>query len=63
MTPTASRTPSKTPGQLAYEDDLSRWPTYSDGRERPVWDAADEYLRLSWERAPALLSTPPTTTA
>lgn len=42
----------KTPGQLAYERDLTATPTYHDGKERRAWDQLPEYARWSWERNP-----------
>jgi hypothetical protein len=40
----------KTPGQLAYEEDVRLSPTYQDGTPRLRWDQLDEVRRWSWER-------------
>lgn len=42
----------KTPGQLAYETELTACPLYHDGTPRRSWDELDEISRLSWERTP-----------
>lgn len=42
----------KTPGQCAYEEDVSNWPRYDDGSPRKSWDELDEISRLSWEKNP-----------
>ena len=48
--------PIKTPGQLAYEEDLRRCPSYPDGTPRPGWDDLTsrygEIVRKSWEKDP-----------
>lgn len=41
-----------TPGQLAYEQDLQRKPTYHDGSTRKQWAELPEYAQWSWERNP-----------
>lgn len=46
----------KTPGQLAYEEELRRCPNYPDGSPRPAWDDLTsrygEWLRKAWEMNP-----------
>lgn len=42
----------KTPGQLAYEEDVRRAPTYHTGKARPTWDQLNDAARGSWERNP-----------
>jgi hypothetical protein len=42
----------KTPGQLAYERDLLRAPTYADGMPRPPWEQLRTAAQWSWERNP-----------
>ena len=50
----------KTPGQLAYEDDVRRQQTYDNGRDRPTWNQLDSIyspsaaaaIRNSWECNP-----------
>lgn len=42
----------KTPGQIAYEEDLYKRPTYADGSPRKSWKNMDEISRSSWERNP-----------
>lgn len=42
----------KTPGRLAYEEDLRRQPAYHDGARRPSWDALDPWAKPTWERNP-----------
>jgi len=44
--------PRKSPGQLAYETDVSRCPTYQDGAARRAWATLGEPERDSWERNP-----------
>ena len=52
--------PVKTPGQLAYEADLERQPTYDDGKPRPTWErlgknhspSARDAMRAGWEKTP-----------
>ena len=48
---------SKTLGQIAYEEDVLRKPTYPprvDGTVRPrrTWDELDELTKRSWELNP-----------
>jgi hypothetical protein len=42
----------KTAGQLAYEEDVRRCPTYHDGTPRLRWDQLVELTRWSWEIEP-----------
>lgn len=43
----------KTPGQVAYEEDVRRKPNYPGGPSRRVtWDQLDYSAKLSWERDP-----------
>lgn len=42
----------KTPGQIAYEEDVRLTPTYLDGRPRRAWSQLGEAERWSWERNP-----------
>lgn len=41
-----------TPGQLAYEEDVRRSPSYPDGSPRKAWAALGDVERWSWERCP-----------
>jgi hypothetical protein len=45
-------TPTKSPGQLAYEADCASEPLYHDGRARRTWDQLCAVARWSWERNP-----------
>jgi len=45
-------TPVKTRGQLAYEIDCEREPTYHDETTRKTWAELPGYARWSWERKP-----------
>lgn len=48
----------KTPGQLAYEEDVRRHPNYDDGSPRHGWEelpysaSTVEAIHWSWERNP-----------
>lgn len=42
----------KTPGQIAYEEDVRRCPLYHDGTPRRSWSSLCEVARWSWERNP-----------
>lgn len=42
----------KCAGQLAYEEDVRRRPTYDDGTPRRAWSSLDNVVRLSWQRNP-----------
>ncbi len=43
---------TKTPGQLAYEQDVIRKPFYHDGTRRRPWEALSEVAQYSWEKNP-----------
>ena len=43
---------TKTPAQIAYEDDVSRRPTYTDGTPRRSWAALCPASQWSWGRPP-----------
>lgn len=43
---------NKTPGQLAYEEDVRRKPEYPDGCPRPSWDDIPDYAKKTWEKNP-----------
>lgn len=56
---TYDRSVVKTPGQLAYEEDLARQPLHHDGTLRPTWMELEriygcnvQAIRDSWERNP-----------
>lgn len=49
----------KTPGQLAYEEDVRREPKYNDGTPRRTWAQLDELMRDSWERKPTVRAKEP----
>ena len=40
---------TRTPGQVAYEADLGRWPAYHNGAFRPPWEALEPGARADWE--------------
>ena len=42
----------KSPGQLAYEEDVRRCPTYHDSSPRRPWHEIDAVAQWSWERDP-----------
>lgn len=42
----------KSPGQIAYENDLVDTPTYDDGENRRQWHQLDDITKWSWERNP-----------
>lgn len=42
----------KSPGQIAYEQDVERQPNYHTGEPRRSWAALGEVERWSWERNP-----------
>jgi hypothetical protein len=44
----------KTPGQLAYEEDVRREPKYDDGTPRITWAQLGALKRESWERNPTV---------
>ena len=43
---------TKTPGQLAYEEDVRRCPEYSPGKPRKTWAEIGTIARQSWENNP-----------
>jgi len=43
---------AKTPGQLAYEADLLKLPTYHTGEARRSWAALSDFVKASWEKNP-----------
>lgn len=44
---------TKSPGQLAYEEDLRRQPAYPQSAEpRPSWELLAEYAQWTWDRTP-----------
>lgn len=43
---------TKTAGQIAYEHDVARRPTYPDGSPRKAWKDLPGYAQWSWERTP-----------
>lgn len=43
---------AKTPGQLAYEEDVRLCPTYHDGAPRRRWNEIPWYAQQSWEEHP-----------
>lgn len=43
---------NKTPGQIAYEQDVALMPTYDDGGVRRSWFEIKASARMSWERKP-----------
>jgi hypothetical protein len=44
--------------QIAYEEDVRRWPLYDDGAPRPTWARLREIAKLSWQRNPTPRSWP-----
>ncbi len=46
------RTDDVTAGQLAYEEDVRRRPTYHDGAPRRLWAELPPYTQGTWERNP-----------
>lgn len=43
---------SKTPGQIAYEQELKIWPNYDHGQPRAPWSRLPDIAKWSWERNP-----------
>lgn len=44
---------NKTPGQIAYEEDVMRCPRYPHDRSwRPIWAELSDFAKKSWERNP-----------
>jgi hypothetical protein len=44
----------KTKGQIDYEEDVKRTPTYHDGTPRKQWSEIGDVAQWSWERTPKL---------
>lgn len=44
--------PAKSPGQVAYEEDCRRRPTYHTGQPRRAWHELDNEVRHNWEKSP-----------
>lgn len=45
-------TKNKSPGQIAYEQELQIVPNYHDGTKRPPWSKLCDVAKWSWERNP-----------
>ncbi|CAB5187322.1 hypothetical protein UFOVP165_31 [uncultured Caudovirales phage] len=45
-------TRNPTPGELAYNEDARRRPTYDTGEPRAAWATLDVAVQWSWERNP-----------
>ena len=43
---------SKTPGQIAYEQDVANSPNYPDGSPRRTWAQQVDSVKFSWEKNP-----------
>jgi len=43
---------TKTPGQLAYEEDVRRRPTYDTGTPRATWDMLPAPFHDTWHKNP-----------
>lgn len=43
---------TKTPGQIAYEEDVRRCPAYHSGSARLPWDKLPKWAQGSWEQQP-----------
>jgi hypothetical protein len=41
---------AKSQGQIDYEADVLRRPTYHDGTPRKTWDELSDIARYSWKR-------------
>jgi hypothetical protein len=41
-----------TAGQIAYEEDVRRKPTYHTGEKRKSWHELDKPEQMTWERNP-----------
>ena len=39
----------KTPGQIAYEDDVRQYPLYHDGKPRAAWENLGLWIKHCWE--------------
>ena len=49
MTTTAKQR-EKSKGQIDYERDCEKNPTYGDGKKRKTWDELPDYAKQNWER-------------
>lgn len=49
----------KTPGQIAYEAEVAKWPNHYDGAPRRAWGALPDWIRVTWERNPTPRDRPP----
>jgi hypothetical protein len=45
-------THNQTPGEIAYNEDVRRRPTYDKGAPRPTWAQLDYHAKVSWARNP-----------
>ena len=43
----------KSKGEIAYEQDVCRKPTYHDGSKRKTFSELSQCMRYSWEKNPA----------
>jgi hypothetical protein len=43
-------TDTKSPGQLAYEEDVRRCPNYHDGAPRISWNQLYDHEKASWHK-------------
>ncbi|HEY0684708.1 MAG TPA: hypothetical protein VGD45_20395 [Steroidobacter sp.] len=43
---------NKSPGQIAYEQELLVKPNYHDGTPRKAWDQLKDFAQISWEQDP-----------
>lgn len=43
---------NKSPGQIAYEQELLVRPNYHDGMPRKSWHSLPDYAQVSWEKNP-----------
>lgn len=48
----ASDVNGKTPGQVAYEEDVRRCPNYEHGEPRATWSMLKPWVQETWERDP-----------
>ena len=46
------KNPTVTPGEIAYNEDVRRRPTYHTGEPRLTWAQLDAWVKQSWERNP-----------
>jgi hypothetical protein len=52
MTSNPAKEQTRSPGQIAYEEDVRRKPEYKKGWQRTAWKNLDAEVRESWERNP-----------